>query len=965
MATVTPQTASRDQARTHERVAHPLQRLRGSIRAYVSAEGALVLVLYLALWFWIGLLLDYGLFKVFTVDWVQELPHGFRVVVLCGLVAGLAALVVTKMGLRLFREFRDAALALVLERRYPGLLGDRLITAVELADPRLAARYGYSQAMVEQTIAEAAERVDRLAIGNVFDWKRLRRLGLYAAGLTVGIYLLVGAAYCAFARAPVSAFMGRFGDVAAIWFERNVLLTDTIWPRQAYLELLNFPGEEIRIGRDSPPPTLHVRALKWIIADKDRKRAPEGWRALSLADLTPELLGGPVPVDLQAEFPNAEQTTVDAIEVKLDKPEITGSWSAEVVLQSRSLLERLHERAALPEMSRRLRELEIPDEVEVSYRGATIRNNQTMQQSVDHEYSGAISDLKESIRFTVRGKDYYTPSKRIIVVPPPGIVRLTLDEAQPAYLYHRIPAGGSKEDLKGRKHVFKDRPISLTGDTSRIDVPAGTDVVLTAETDKELRPGGVHILPPRKGTTAVRADIEQPEAHTFRTRFANVTSVIDLIFEYQDTDGVLGLRHVIIRPVEDSAPEVDVQVEVVRKTNQGYMVTPVALIPFSGKVRDDRGLAAVEYAYTVVRVEAQAEKALKATLAAGMAAALAPGFGPRLSPVAFWQQLTRSAAADDDEKTSKQAPLATFEQLLKDRATRDVPLAKFLEALEKPPEEGLLKDYNLDPELENFNVEKLGLLVSDEKAVQPHYRMRLWVTATDNNVETGPSTGQSKEKFTFLIVSENELLTEIAKEEESLHLKLEEAVNRLKDGRLKLDNVAKELPDLKPEEFSPMARRADEIEEGIGKSWDAAREVFGDYRRILKELRANRVQPGMINKVNDKICEPLDGAINVEFVQADDALKELQKKLDAKTNDPATMAQAKEQLDKLIRRLEAVLDAMADVTTINQIIKQLVEISRKEQEEYERLKELLRQKEDIILEGAGGGEPKPPKEKKK
>src|SRR5438128_2211713 len=140
----TPTSSPWNREDSQRRVHHPLQRLRSYIRLYVAAEGLAVLLLYLALWFWIGLLLDYGSFKAFSVDWVQELPWGFRAVLLSGLLAGLLAVVGSKVLLRLFREFRDNALALVLERRFPKDLGDRLITAVELADPRLAQRYGYS-----------------------------------------------------------------------------------------------------------------------------------------------------------------------------------------------------------------------------------------------------------------------------------------------------------------------------------------------------------------------------------------------------------------------------------------------------------------------------------------------------------------------------------------------------------------------------------------------------------------------------------------------------------------------------------------------------------------------------------------------------------------------------------------------------------------------------------------------------
>ena len=61
MATVTTRPAASDREESRRKVGHPLQRLRGYIRCYVLAEGLAVLLIYLALWFWIGLLLDYGL----------------------------------------------------------------------------------------------------------------------------------------------------------------------------------------------------------------------------------------------------------------------------------------------------------------------------------------------------------------------------------------------------------------------------------------------------------------------------------------------------------------------------------------------------------------------------------------------------------------------------------------------------------------------------------------------------------------------------------------------------------------------------------------------------------------------------------------------------------------------------------------------------------------------------------------
>src|SRR5262249_39291788 len=143
-----------------ERIRHPLQAVRATIRKYVVLEGAALAVSFLAAWYWIGMALDWGMFAVFSYDWVLELQHldeskkvafYVRLVILLAVLGCLAALVISKMVLRLTKEFSDAAVALVLERRFPRELGDRLITAVEMADPQEAAKLGYSRAMIEKT----------------------------------------------------------------------------------------------------------------------------------------------------------------------------------------------------------------------------------------------------------------------------------------------------------------------------------------------------------------------------------------------------------------------------------------------------------------------------------------------------------------------------------------------------------------------------------------------------------------------------------------------------------------------------------------------------------------------------------------------------------------------------------------------------------------------------------------------
>ena len=228
-------------------------------------------------------MLDYGLFRLFAFDWVQEfhqlaadsatgaqgnIDAITRGILLVLFVGGLMALVAWKLIARIVHEFSDSAVALVLERRFPRELGDRLITAVELADATLVEKYGFSRAMTEHTITEAADQVERLPVREVFDWARLRRLAMWCGALTLGMYLAVGIGTCAYGAAfqgstsPIDYFWS-FNDTAGIWGERNVALMNTYWPRHAYLEVIRFqdtaahPGE-MRVGREEQRPDIQI-----------------------------------------------------------------------------------------------------------------------------------------------------------------------------------------------------------------------------------------------------------------------------------------------------------------------------------------------------------------------------------------------------------------------------------------------------------------------------------------------------------------------------------------------------------------------------------------------------------------------------------------------------------------------------------------------------------------------------------
>jgi hypothetical protein len=668
-------TTTTEYAPVDPKIAHPLGRLRGIIRRYVTIEGLLSIALFVVAWFWIALILDFGVFKVFAFDWALEAPKALRGIALALAAAGLAAILVRKIVIRLTRDFSNSSLALILEKRFPNELGDRLITAVQLSDLEKARQYGYSTDMIQKTVSDVRERIDQIPVKTVFNWKRLWRMAGAFLALTVGLYVLTGIGYCAIKRQSPVAFYHDFGVVTGILAERDLGLQNTPWPRRAYLEVVDFPGDEMRIGRDAPSPKIRVAAYQWVIADS---KAPVGWRPLTWADvptvlpkgtevatlplqpirdarfavdLGPLLYGSAhpftaptLPADLAGVPDDPAKWPVDRVQqVFVENPEvqaILGSRFESDMAKITAVLKQLDDRAADPGMARTLRKLEIPREVSLSYKGAKTKVEMTLRGEANNEFTGTLADLKESVRFTARGENYRTQEKLITLVPPPMLQELKRDEYHPAYLYHKAPFADAKDLegdpeqkpylanpklLKGVRHVLRDQVVSLTGDRSRFDIPMGTEFTLTGRSDKPLVEA--KLLPKPGKFPGVEAEIQDPDpiplpitdGHVIKFEFtaANkmlITRQTDFDIFLKDTDGVTSKRPVQIVVEEDRPPDVDVVVDVIRKVGGTYICTPQALIPFTreSKVRDDKGLNRVEFVFGYTEVEPPAVIAKRA-----------------------------------------------------------------------------------------------------------------------------------------------------------------------------------------------------------------------------------------------------------------------------------------------------------------------------------------------------------------
>jgi hypothetical protein len=196
-------------------IANLLSQLRSRIQRYVLIEGSASLLVVLGILFWFSLGLDWSYF------WMQraDLPRWVRFLVEISGICVCISLFILWVAIRFFRSFRQRALALVLERRFPEL-NDRLITAIELGE-RDADSPQLSQSMLTRTVEEAREASSRLDLNSVFDRRPLLRAGISASCLVISVI----------------AFALCFTDVFETWFRRNVLLANEGWTRATAIDV--------------------------------------------------------------------------------------------------------------------------------------------------------------------------------------------------------------------------------------------------------------------------------------------------------------------------------------------------------------------------------------------------------------------------------------------------------------------------------------------------------------------------------------------------------------------------------------------------------------------------------------------------------------------------------------------------------------------------------------------------------
>jgi hypothetical protein len=214
-----------------------------------------------------------------------------------------------------------------------------------------------------------------------------------------------------------------------------------------------------------------------------------------------------------------------------------------------------------------------------------------------------------------------------------------------------------------------------------------------------------------------------------------------------------------------------------------------------------------------------------------------------------------------------------------------------------------------------------------QKEAQLHYLIRLSLSATDNNIETGNdpakggSTRRSEPSIPLLVVTETELLTQVALEEEVIAERMDKVIFKLRNSQTSLSEQVAKLTS-EGVDLERVALRTDEVRKYVMDGSSNCKEMLNDYLRILKELQVNRVRDDKIKSVDDKIITKLEAVLAPKgnFNDTEEAVTKLYdatnrdfelKREDNRLAHHQSAQQAQFQLNLLITRLNDISREMA------------------------------------------------------
>ncbi|QDT56833.1 hypothetical protein Pan44_48930 [Caulifigura coniformis] len=189
------------------------------------------------------------------LDWSFQMDRPQRAVMLVLSLGALATVAYRRLWRPLTRSASDEALALRIEEQNP-VLHERLISALQLAklkSPPAGASPQMTNAVIEQGVAAARQ----LNLASLLDRKRLAWNG---ALLAVAVAALGG-----------TAAAGMMNDTIALWFQRNLLLSEREWPQDVHFQIVGAKDDVLMVPRGDD------WLLEAEVTEESRRVPVEAW----------------------------------------------------------------------------------------------------------------------------------------------------------------------------------------------------------------------------------------------------------------------------------------------------------------------------------------------------------------------------------------------------------------------------------------------------------------------------------------------------------------------------------------------------------------------------------------------------------------------------------------------------------------------------------------------------------------
>jgi hypothetical protein len=486
------------------------------------------------------------------------------------------------------------------------------------------------------------------------------------------------------------------------------------------------------------------------------------------------------------------------------------------------------------------------------------------------EYKHVFKDVFESQTFDVVGGDDRIRGLRLEVVESPEVVEMVLRCEYPPYM------GRGPQEI----------PV-----TAAMQIPLGTKITIAATANKPLE--WAKILDP-DGGEPVRIDIRGDSSfeHTLEPLAADRL----LYFVLKDTDGIQTAERdryrLSLGAVVDEAPQVLVSLRGI-----GTAVTPVARVPFQGKVTDDYGVSRIWHSHQIDES--------------------ASGESPFTPDATGENEFTVEQALELESLGLKPGQKLMLGVQAEDRYD-----------LGEGPNVGLGQRFLL----EVVTPERLRALLENREL---QLRQRFEVIYQDMT-----ETRDMMARISFQVDEPDE---EEADEEAA------ESANPDADPD---DTVSEADKAAAAAELARQAlsRRKLRIVRGLQNVERSSHEVLAvatGFDEIREELINNRVDTEELkSRLKDGIADPLREISGPLMSQLEDQIKELERLADDAEKGPAAFRETLTQADQVLVEMKVVLDRMLELESYNEVLETLREIIAAQKELRERTEK--RQRDEAL-----------------